>query len=48
MAKIIINEFYRSGTLTTGDEVIELLLLGDLTAAQLESFFVGDSTALVM
>ncbi|WP_427162345.1 endonuclease/exonuclease/phosphatase family protein [Aliinostoc sp. HNIBRCY26] len=45
MAKIIINEFYRGGNLTTGDEFIELLLLEDLTAAQLESFFVGDSTA---
>ncbi|HIK06262.1 MAG TPA: hypothetical protein IGS40_16355 [Trichormus sp. M33_DOE_039] len=45
MAKIIINEFYRGGNLTTGDEFIELLLVEDLTAAQLESFFVGDSTA---
>jgi Calx-beta domain len=44
MAKIIINEFYRGTTLTTGDEFIELLLVEDLTAAQLDSFFVGDST----
>lgn len=45
MPKILINEFYRGGTLTTGDEFIELLLLEDLTAAQLDSFFVGDSTS---
>ncbi|WP_099071792.1 putative Ig domain-containing protein [Nostoc linckia] len=45
MPKIIINEFYRGGTLTTTDEFIELLLTEDLTATQLESFFVGDSTA---
>lgn len=44
--QIIINEFYRGGTLTgTGDEFIELLLLQDLTATQLNTFFVGDSTA---
>ncbi len=45
MPKIIINEFYRGGNLTTTDEFIELLLVEDLTATQLESFFVGDSTA---
>jgi len=45
MPKIVINEFYRGGTLTTTDEFIELLLTEDLTATQLESFFVGDSTA---
>jgi hypothetical protein len=54
MAKIIINEFYRGGNLTTGttganptagDEFIELLLTQDLTAAELNSFFVGDSTS---
>ncbi|HEY9295824.1 MAG TPA: Calx-beta domain-containing protein, partial [Phormidium sp.] len=45
MTKIIINEFYRGGNLITGDEFIELLLLEDLTATQLQSFFVGDSTA---
>ncbi|MUH01646.1 hypothetical protein F7734_59105 [Scytonema sp. UIC 10036] len=35
MAKIIINEFYRGGTLTAGYEFIELLLVEDLTSAQL-------------
>jgi len=45
MPKIVINEFYRGGTLTTTDEFIELLLTEDLTATQLESFFVGDSTS---
>ncbi|MDX2231130.1 MAG: FG-GAP-like repeat-containing protein [Leptolyngbyaceae cyanobacterium bins.349] len=48
MSKILINEFYRGGVLTgtgTGDEFIELLLVEDLTAAQLNTFFVGDSTA---
>ncbi|MBD2677793.1 MULTISPECIES: putative Ig domain-containing protein [Nostoc] len=45
MSKIVINEFYRGGTLTTTDEFIELLLTEDLTATQLESFFVGDSTS---
>ncbi|MDZ8107987.1 MAG: putative Ig domain-containing protein [Nostoc sp. DedQUE12a] len=44
MPKIVINEFYRGGNLTTGDEFIELLLTEDLTATQLQSFFVGDST----
>ncbi|WP_196511933.1 choice-of-anchor I family protein [Nostoc sp. NZL] len=45
MPKIIINEFYRGGNLTTTDEFIEFLLVEDLTATQLESFFFGDSTA---
>ncbi|MCF2148698.1 putative Ig domain-containing protein [Desmonostoc muscorum LEGE 12446] len=45
MPKIVINEFYRGGTLTTTDEFIELLVVEDLTAIQLESFFVGDSTS---
>jgi hypothetical protein len=45
MPQIIINEFYRGGNLTTGDEFIELLLVEDLTAAQLNAFFVGDSTS---
>jgi len=45
MPKIIVNEFYRGSNLTTGDEFIELLLTEDVTAAQLNSFFVGDSTA---
>jgi predicted extracellular nuclease len=44
MPKIIINEFYRGGSLTATDEFIELLVLEDLTATQLDSFFVGDST----
>jgi hypothetical protein len=43
--KIIINEFYRGGTLTTTDEFIELLLTQDLTAAQLEGFYVGDAAS---
>jgi predicted extracellular nuclease len=44
MPKVIINEFFRGGTLTSGDEFIELLLVEDFTAAQINSFFVGDST----
>lgn len=44
MPKVIINEFYRGTTLTTGDEFVEVLLVEDLTATQLNSFFVGDST----
>lgn len=44
MPKIVINEFYRGGSLTAGDEFIELLLVEDVTAAQLDLFFVGDST----
>lgn len=44
MPKIIINEFYRGGNLTTTDEFIELLLTQDLTATELNLFFVGDST----
>ena len=45
MPKVIVNEFFRGGTLTTGDEFIELLLVEDVTAAQLNTFFVGDSTS---
>jgi hypothetical protein len=45
MPKIIINEFYRGTTLTTGNEFIELLLTQDLTATELNLFFVGDSTS---
>jgi predicted extracellular nuclease len=41
---IVINEFRRDGTLAT-TEYVELLLTQDLTAAQLESYFVGDSTS---
>lgn len=43
--KIIINEFYRGGNLTTTDEWIELLLIEDLTESELEGFFVGDATS---
>jgi hypothetical protein len=46
MSKVIINEFFRGGTLTSGDEFIELLLVEDFTAAQLNTFFVGDSTGI--
>lgn len=42
--KIIVNEFYRGGDLNTGDEWMELLLLQDLTAAEINSYFAGDST----
>ncbi len=40
MSKIIINEFFRGDTLAS-DEYIELLLLEDLTADQLDEFYVG-------
>lgn len=43
MGQIIINEFRRDGNFQ-GDEYVELLLTEDLTAAQLQTFFVGDST----
>ncbi|HRF95435.1 MAG TPA: Ig-like domain-containing protein, partial [Aggregatilineales bacterium] len=43
--RMIINEFYRGGNLETTDEWIEILLVEDLTATQLNGFFVGDSTA---
>ncbi|MBK7920242.1 MAG: hypothetical protein IPJ94_29125 [Chloroflexi bacterium] len=43
--KILVNEFYRDGNLTTGNEWIEVLLIQDLTAAELETFFIGDSTS---
>jgi len=42
--KVIVNEFYRAGNLTSTDEWAEILLLEDLTAAQLNTYFVGDST----
>ncbi|TAF94643.1 MAG: sodium:calcium exchanger, partial [Oscillatoriales cyanobacterium] len=45
MGQIIINEFRRDGSFQ-GDEYVELLLTEDLTAAQLQTFFVGDSTDL--
>jgi hypothetical protein len=40
---IIVNEFFRSGTLSTGDEWIEVVLLTDLTATELQAYLVGDS-----
>ena len=43
--QIIVNEFLRAGNLTSTNEYIELVLMQDLTAAQLEGFFVGDSTS---
>ncbi len=42
--QIIVNEFLRAGNLSTTNEYIELVLMQDLTAAQLDTFFVGDST----
>ncbi len=42
--KMSINEFFRAGNLTTTDEWMEVVLLQDLTAAQLNTYFVGDST----
>ncbi|MCF6287933.1 MAG: SprB repeat-containing protein [Proteobacteria bacterium] len=42
--QIIVNEFLRDGNFTTTNEFIEVVLMQDLTAAQLEGFFVGDST----
>ncbi|MEG4070610.1 cadherin-like domain-containing protein, partial [Microcoleus sp. Pol11C2] len=43
MGQIIINEFRRNGQFL-GNEYVELLLTEDLTTAQLQSFFVGDSS----
>ncbi|MGB3262412.1 MAG: sodium:calcium exchanger, partial [Microcoleus sp.] len=43
MGQIIINEFRRNGQFQ-GNEYVEILLTEDLTASQLESFFVGDSS----
>ncbi|MBN1284049.1 MAG: DUF11 domain-containing protein, partial [Anaerolineae bacterium] len=44
--RLLINEIYRGGTLgATGNEWIELVLVQDLTAAELEGFYVGDSTS---
>ncbi|MBD1927824.1 DUF4347 domain-containing protein [Trichocoleus sp. FACHB-90] len=42
--EIIINEFRRGGQFQ-GDEYVELLLTQDLTATQLQSYFVGDSNS---
>ncbi|PSB50817.1 sodium:calcium exchanger, partial [filamentous cyanobacterium Phorm 6] len=44
MGQIIINEFRRATGDWTGNEYVELLLTEDLTATQLQSYFVGDST----
>jgi len=43
-SQIIVNEFYRAGDLAGGNEFAELVLMQDLTAAELNAFFVGDST----
>ncbi|MBI5443457.1 MAG: hypothetical protein HY900_19880, partial [Deltaproteobacteria bacterium] len=43
--KILVNEFYRGGNLGTTDEWVEIVLTVPLTAAQLNGFYVGDSTA---
>jgi hypothetical protein len=40
MAQVIINEFRRDGNFQ-GDEYVELLLTEDLTAAQLQIFFLA-------
>ncbi|MGD9584803.1 MAG: Calx-beta domain-containing protein, partial [Lysobacterales bacterium] len=42
--KVIVNEFIRAGNLGATDEWIEVLLVQPLTAAELDGFFVGDST----
>ena len=42
--KVLINEAFRSGNLTTTDEWVEVVLTSPLTAAQLEGFYIGDST----
>jgi predicted extracellular nuclease len=41
---IVINEFRRDGAFSN-TEYVELLLTQDLTAAQLNSYFIGDSTS---
>ncbi len=43
--KILINEFFRGGGDFTTDEWVEVVLLENLTAAQLEGFYVGDSAS---
>lgn len=44
--QLIVNEFYRGGTLgAAGDEWIEVVLLEDLTATELQAYLVGDSQA---
>ncbi|MEG5137206.1 MULTISPECIES: choice-of-anchor Y domain-containing protein [unclassified Microcoleus] len=44
MGQIIINEFRRATGDLTGNEYVELLLTEDVSATQLQSYFVGDST----
>ncbi|MCB1603676.1 MAG: Calx-beta domain-containing protein [Gammaproteobacteria bacterium] len=43
--KIIVNEFLRAGDLNTGNEWAELVLLEDMSAAELNTYFLGDSTS---
>ncbi len=43
--KILVNEFFRGGGDFTTDEWVEVVLLENLTAAQLEGFYVGDSAS---
>lgn len=42
--KIVVNEVLRAGNMEGTDEFIELLLVEDLTAAELNTFYFGDST----
>ncbi len=41
--KIVINELYRAGNLEGTDEWLELLVVEDITAAELNAYFYGDS-----
>lgn len=43
--KIVVNELYRGGNLESTDEYLELLVVEDLTAAELNTFLYGDSTS---
>ncbi len=40
---IVVNEFYRGGNLSSTDEWIEVVLLADLSAAEVQGYLVGDS-----
>jgi MYXO-CTERM domain-containing protein len=44
-ARPVINELFRAGNLGATDEWMEIVLTEDMTAAELEAYFVGDSTA---
>lgn len=44
-ARPVINELLRAGNLGATDEWMEIVLTEDMTAAELETYFVGDSTA---